>query len=378
MSYSREWNAARERIAAWWAGEDIGRPILHIVVPSAGKVEYPAPPDSLEARYTDIDYRVALAEARWRSCDYVAEGFFSTYADLGPAVVSAFLGCDLIFQETTSWQLPIVEDWDAWQPRFDPNNRWWRLNLEMTKALAEAGRDRWVTSPNAGDDPFDVMSHLRGPQRLCMDLLDRPDKIREVSNWLTGLLLSLYDEQFILLQSLGVDGSSSWMPVWSPGRFLAMQCDFSCMVGPEMFREFIRPPLVTLARSVDHCVYHWDGPGALPHLRHLLSIAEIPAIQWVPGAGNRAQTDWPNLLRLIAAHGKALQIYCSAEEVLRLIEYLPPKLLWCSVSGLSSREEAEAFVKEVERSCKQKRTYNLPSPDEPYWGEEWYRLPRPV
>ena len=378
MPYSRDWDAARERLAAWWAGEDIGRPILHIAVPSDETVEYPTPPDSIEARYTDIDYRVALAEARWRSQDYVAEGHFSVYADLGPAIVSAFLGCDIVFQETTSWQMPIVEDWEAWQPHFDPQNRWWRLNLEMTEALAVAGRDRWVTSPNAGDDPFDVMSHLRGPERLCMDILDCPYTIMRVRDWLTQLLMRLYDEQYALLQRLGVDGCSSWMPVWSPGRFAALQCDFSCMVRPEHFRDFIRPPLVALARFLDHCVYHWDGPGALQHFRHLLTIAEIPAIQWVPGEGNRAQTDWPNLLRHIAAHGKALQIYCSPEEVLHLIEYIPPRLLYCSVHGLPSREAAEAFVREVERRCREKRTYHLPSPDEPYRGEDWRPLPRPV
>ncbi|MFH1571759.1 MAG: hypothetical protein ABIL09_27465, partial [Gemmatimonadota bacterium] len=34
-----------------------------------------------------------------------------------------------------------------------------------------------------------------------------------------------------------------------------------------------------------HSMYHWDGPGAIPHHDHLLSIAGLDMIQWTPGAG---------------------------------------------------------------------------------------------
>jgi hypothetical protein len=32
-------------------------------------------------------------------------------------------------------------------------------------------------------------------------------------------------------------------------------------------------------------MYHWDGPGAIPHHDHLLSIPRLNMLQWTPGAG---------------------------------------------------------------------------------------------
>ncbi len=377
MPYRPDWEQARERLVAWWDGEDLGRPVINLVVPSGRDVTYPTPPDTFEQRFLDIDYKIALAEANWESAEYLAEGYPFVYADLGPATTSAFLGCDLIFHENTSWQTTCLDSWDDWVPGFDPNNKWWRTTLEMTEALAIAGREKWVTTPGFGEDAFDVMSHLRGPERLCYDLVDCPDRLVEFRDWFLDLCPRLYDEQWAITQRHGVDGSSAWLQVWGPGKTCALQCDFACLVSKREFDEKIGPGVAAMARMLDNVIYHWDGPGALQDMRYLLAIPEIRVIQWVPGAGNGAQTAWPNLLRHIAGYGKALQLYVSPEELLRLIEFIPPRLIYASM-WMPSREEGEAFLREVEARCRQPRTYDLPTPDDAYVGEDWYPLQRPI
>jgi hypothetical protein len=57
-----------------------------------------------------------------------------------------------------------------------------------------------------------------------------------------------------------------------------------------MFGEFMVPVLTEMCERVSYCMYHWDGPGALPHHDHLLSIPELPMLQWTPGAG--AEPTW--------------------------------------------------------------------------------------
>jgi succinate dehydrogenase flavin-adding protein (antitoxin of CptAB toxin-antitoxin module) len=55
---------------------------------------------------------------------------------------------------------------------------------------------------------------------------------------------------------------------------------------------------------LDHCVYHYDGKGALGHLDDILAIPDIDVIQWVPGDGNPRSIEWMDLLHKIQAAGK--------------------------------------------------------------------------
>jgi 5-methyltetrahydrofolate--homocysteine methyltransferase len=64
-----------------------------------------------------------------------------------------------------------------------------------------------------------------------------------------------------------------------------LSSDFSYLIGPAMFDEFVKPGLADSCRRLPHSFYHLDGPGQLAHLDSLLAIAELDGIQWVPGAG---------------------------------------------------------------------------------------------
>ena len=66
-----------------------------------------------------------------------------------------------------------------------------------------------------------------------------------------------------------------------------------------------------MCQRVSYSVYHWDGPSAIPHLDHLLSIPRLNCIQWTPGAGAEGVLDrkwWPLFHRIIEA-GKRVFAY---------------------------------------------------------------------
>jgi hypothetical protein len=75
-----------------------------------------------------------------------------------------------------------------------------------------------------------------------------------------------------------------------------------------MFDEFVKPELAATCRRFTNPFYHLDGVGELPHLDSLLEIEELKGIQWVPGAGERPETEWPEVYRKIRAAGKLIQI----------------------------------------------------------------------
>jgi hypothetical protein len=124
-----------------------------------------------------------------------------------------------------------------------------------------------------------------------------------------------------------VGGSHWWM--WGPGRTVKLQCDFSAMISPAMFGEFMAPVLAEMCERVSYPFYHWDGPGAIPHHDHLLSIGPLRALQWVPGGGAVQCADplwWPLYHKTIEA-GKNVFIHIwSKEQLLSLKREFGPKL----------------------------------------------------
>jgi hypothetical protein len=81
------------------------------------------------------------------------------------------------------------------------------------------------------------------------------------------------------------------------------------MISPEMFGEFMVPVLTRMTERLDYSMYHWDGPGAIPHHDHLLSIPRLNMIQWTPGAGQAPVADkewWPLYHKTIEAGKKVI------------------------------------------------------------------------
>jgi hypothetical protein len=94
------------------------------------------------------------------------------------------------------------------------------------------------------------------------------------------------------------------------------------MISPAMFAELMVPVLTEMCERVSYSMYHWDGPGALGHHDHLLSIPRLNMLQWTPGDGHEPVWDkrwWPLFHKTIEA-GKKVFIWCDTTERLRDIK----------------------------------------------------------
>jgi len=231
---------------------------------------------------------------------------------LGPDQVAAWLGAPLTLAPrlNTSWVAPVVEDWDEHPPLvIDPDNRWWKLYLQLLRGSAERGRDRWVTAYPDLHTGIDGLAALRGPERLLVDLVESPQAIRRAMAQMTALLAGIVERVDEVILPSG-QGTSNWTMGWSSRRFLCIgQNDVSCMIGPEMFEEFCLADTVAGCRLAGRTIYHLDGPGALRHLDRLLAIPELDCVQWIQGAGSPPPSRWLDLLRRVQAAGKGVQVY---------------------------------------------------------------------
>ena len=162
-----------------------------------------------------------------------------------------------------------------------------------------------------------------------------------------SLLSWMYTNEFFPAVECQKFGSSSgWLPTWSTGRANVIQCDFIALISPEMFERHFLHELVVQARWLDRTIYHLDGPDCIRHLDLLLTIPEIRAIQWVPGAGAPPMPHWIPLLKRIQAAGRGLHLLTEPEHVETLLRELSPKGLMVQTS-VESEEEAREMVRQV-------------------------------
>ncbi|MCS7265114.1 MAG: hypothetical protein NZ805_09815 [Armatimonadetes bacterium] len=354
MLYKEDWEQAKGRFMAWWQGEVVDRVALQVRAPR--KVYQPKklnPPAKLEDRWTDIEWRLNEADENFRATFFGGEAFPCFWCNLGPDLMAAFLGAELVFEETTIWVKPIIDDWETAPPlHIDPENRWWRLTLEMTKAAVEFGKDKFfvgLTDIHAGGD---LLAALRGRENFCLDLVEHPEKVCEAMKQITPLFFEVYESLHSIIRTQ-YEGTCTWLNVWAQGRWYPVSMDELALISPKMFRKFFLNDIVAQVNWLDNSLFHLDGPDCVRHLDILLEIPNLNGIQWVPGARYKSMLVWVPLLRKIQQAGKLIHIAVPANEIEILLSELSPKGLMLD-TYCASEDEAKDLLRKATKWTKEK------------------------
>lgn len=226
----------------------------------------------------------------------------------GPGIVAAFLGATLDNSSGQVWfhppdQRPIQDI----HFKFDPGNIWFRRIRE----IYQAGMERWQGQVLMGmtdmGGVMDILSTFRPSEQLLLDLYDEPEEV-------TRLLWEAHDAWHQYYRAINAllqpqnPGYSDWSRIYSDKPSYILQCDFSYMISPQMFLDFVRPELAASCAMLDRSIYHLDGQGALANLDALLTLPNLDGIQWVPGTGAPDCRHWPEVYRKISAAGKKMQV----------------------------------------------------------------------
>jgi 5-methyltetrahydrofolate--homocysteine methyltransferase len=320
LLYRPDMDRARDRLTTWWNGGDIGRPVMLLTAPRqepAEDIPILPEPEGWTTRYStrDFSYRVNLAARACVSTHYLGEAMPQVAPDLampqvapdlGPNCLALYLGCQGVDGMDTVWFKPCIAAPEAARFAFDPQNEYWQFTIRLAQEQARIGKDKFLSSFPDLIEGLDTLAAMRDTQPLLIDLLERPEWVHEA----LGQITTSYFECYNLLYEMIADergGSHFW--AWAPGRTSKFQCDFSAMISPEMFAEFMVPVLQDMTARVDYSIYHWDGPGAIPHHDHLLSLPDLDVLQWTPGAGTLLTTNprwWPLYHKTIEAGKKVM------------------------------------------------------------------------
>ncbi len=322
LEFCEDFPTIARRLEAWWAQDCLGRPVLIAGAntdpnrPITRRVELLNDADAwFEAKLTDMV-----------KTHRVAEDLPSVRVDFGAVLLGGLLGGELEFGAGTGWTHAFInDDWSnapTWT--LDEDNRWWKLLCELAERVAADAPGRYlVCTPDLGASA-DVLLNLRGAGPLCMDVLDKPDLVRNAVDAIYPAWRRAFTELYRITMGQGA-GLTHWLQLWSNRPYMIPACDFNYLIGPEQFESIFLPDIARQSATVGRAIFHLDGPGATRHIDALLEVSDIQAIQYVPGAGEPTAMKWVEMFRKIQTKGRSLLVSCEPADVLPLCDALQPE-----------------------------------------------------
>ena len=344
LTFKPDMEGAARRWDAFYAGEIVDRPIVCVCAPSDGK--QPVRGSSYRERaYGDMDDILARTLLAAEATYYGGEAIPTFWLSFGPDEVAVFCGAELGWSDgsgDTNWSRPFVSDWETAPPlALQEEHPLWQRMLEFCRRASDQLAGKMLVSAVDLHTNMDLVAAVRGPQRLCVDLVEQPEAIDRAVIQARQVFRKVWDGVRLAAR---MDEHGYCSTIYSKEGAAFLQCDFCCMISPPMFRRWVLPALEEEASIVRHSVYHWDGPGALVHTDDLVNSSLITTLSYVPGDGHGSHVDFIPMLRSLQDRGKAVHVWGSIDEIKILHRELrPEKVIYCT--NASTRTEADAFLR---------------------------------
>lgn len=350
MLNTPDWEKAKARMAALLHGEILDRPCIQITCLREPGVKVDAPRGLHDPRETDLDELLDKFEAHIQSRLYLGEAFPSVSLSFGPDTFSAYLGCDLEYMESrfTSWAVPILTDWDHPPSfEFDPGNEWWKRMAKTLDHAAARAKDRYLIGCPDTHAGGDGLAAMRGQERLCLDLIDVPEKVEAAMAKIEKAVIPYFDGVFGILKKC--QDRMPCMACAMPGTSCVVQCDFIALISTPMMKRFFLDEMRTETKYLDYCFFHLDGPGALKHMDTILELPELDGLNYVVGTGQEFSLQQTiDLYKRVQTAGKIAVFGVGAQNLETVLEELDPRKLFLHM-GAGTPEQAQDILKRAER-----------------------------
>jgi hypothetical protein len=345
-----------ERFAAWWEGRGVDRPPVTLRIDPRGQPARGAARDA-SSEDTGLEPEVAVerAVAEILGGDYPGDSFPALVPRVDAAVTAALYGAEL--QRDASPPAPIVSEPEDWQRVLatapDFGGRPWRNVEALTDLAIERSSGRFVVGLPSLYGNYDALAALRGSEPLCLDLIDHPELLRQVGAHVADGIAAGVRRLHEKLARAGF-GSTTWLPFYHEGPAYVVGCDFWGLVSETVARDLVVPDIVRELRPLERSIFHLDGPDALRHLDLLLELPQLRAVQWAYGASRGPALRWAETYERVLASGRAVQVMArDAQDALAVLERLGAPGVWlCVEEPFASADEAQRFLREVERSAR--------------------------
>lgn len=345
LAFKPDADESAKRWEAFFAGEMMDRPIVCVTAPRNGaKQPFPPAPTYHDRVFGNIDEVIDRSLRIAESTFFGGESFPGFSPSFGPDEIADFVGGRLEWSNdsgNTNWSKPFVEDWSKTLPlRIQEDNPLWQRLMKLMRRAAERLEGKMLVMPIDLHSNMDLLAAIRGPQRLCMDLMDQPEMVAEAMKSSRAIFPKLWDA---LSEAGMMRERGYYQHCFSMEGAAMLQCDFICMISPEMCNRFVMPALEEEAAIVKRVFFHWDGPNALRHTPAVLASKGLYLLCYVPGAGGGSHLDCLDMLKSLQAGGKAVAVGGTPEQ-LKIMhrELKPEKVMY--MTGAETQSEAEELL----------------------------------
>ncbi|MFN2249043.1 MAG: hypothetical protein ACK2U0_10500 [Candidatus Promineifilaceae bacterium] len=347
-----DFEMAMKRIYAWYQGEIIDRvPVRFIAHNAAFNVETSQnrSPEEWKEIWFDTEPRVDTFEKSIEGKIFHGETFPMFDPNLGPDVYAAFYGSELHYSEVTSWSHPIIESWEDMESlKLDMDNIYFKKVEELMHCALERCDGKYLVGYTDLHPGEDCAMAWRGSQRLCLDLYDSPEEVKQLIDIAYADFHKIFDHFDAILKAHR-QASMCWIGIPSFGKFHVPSCDFSAMISPSAFAEFSLPILQKEVRPMTHNIYHVDGKGVANHLDYILAVPEINGIQWVQDPHMQAIMQWVPLVKKVQAAGKSIIVDLKLGELEDFIAAMDsPRGIYLWIDS-DNEEEQLAIIRRLEQ-----------------------------
>jgi len=347
FSLKPDFDVAMERINAWYKGEIVDRAPIRFYGHNTqyafdSGVDWT--PAQWKAHWFDFDAVVERAAKEMESATWLAETFPIFMPNLGPAVYSAFYGCELSFEETTSWAQHFIRTpEDIAQLKLDRSNEYYRGIMTLTEKAFAAAKGRFMVGYTDFHPGFDCVASWRDSQEICLDFIDDPEMVKQLLELSIRDFHEIYNEFDAVLKAAG-QVSSTWMGIPSFGKMHIPSCDFAALISPDTFNEYGLPILQREVQGMTENIFHLDGPGVANHLDTILAVPEVDAIQWVQGLGpERSILQYIPMIRKIQKAGKSVVVDLDLEDLTPFMDAVSPEGILFSINEHSETVQNEVI-----------------------------------
>ena len=313
MKYKKNWDETKAKFANYWKHQNTGRPLMCVIARKDHYQDYPPEllSKDMEDKYLNADRIVERFRFYCENREFLGESFPNLSVDFGPGSMAAYLGSDIVFNRNTVWFTECLDDLtEAPEFIFNPENEWYKKHIALVKRTRElAGDDFLVCIPDIMEN-IDVIASLRGAQNTIFDMVDEPEEMEKRIGQITRIYQQYYDSFYDIVKDKENGSAYTVFQIYGAGRTAKLQCDFSAMMSPANFRDFIVESLKEQSRKLDHVLYHLDGPNAIKHLDAIMEVDGIDALQWTSGDHGPDGTlpEWDIIYDKARAAGKSLWV----------------------------------------------------------------------
>ena len=305
-----------------------------------------------EHRY--IEDTIAFFEAYLETTGHNAQGFSFLLPGIGPGVLAAFITDFTKFNGNTIW-FELEDPWSfekLQQITLDSRSSYTDVAVQAVKELVSRLKGKFLFAPPDFAGPLDIVSSIRTGYNLLLDTMDYPDELHSVIDRVEMLWRKYFAEFSAIIDPVNDGLYTNVFRYLSAKPMHTCVCDFSAMISPTMFEEFVLPTVQRDAEQFDgRLIFHLDGPGEIAHIDLLCSVEKLHSIQWVPGAGNDhgAAESWFPMFKKILDGGKRICLtgYPEEPEALKPLFKAFPKEEFLLSSTFKSEKECLRFINEL-------------------------------